>query len=168
MNNENCFYTIVIIVFAVVIALGYLLFTSEGNEAMKLCKVIVCVLAVACLSLMYYCYSNHKKCERSNQITEKMVECWIKEAVKESLPIKIDDVVVSKIEELKNQCLNSDKALHDELEKVFFTKNSNLKFLQEMAHSIGKEASSWTTIQIERFLQCYEVTKEALKKEMDL
>lgn len=51
MNNENCFYTIVIIVFAVVIALGYLLFTSEGNEAMKLCKVIVCVLAVACLSL---------------------------------------------------------------------------------------------------------------------
>lgn len=168
MNNENCFYTIVIIVFAVVIALGYLLFTSEGNEAMKLCKVIVCVLAVACLSLIYCCYSNHKKCERSNQITEKMVECWIKEAVKESLPIKIDDVVVSKIEELKNQCLNSDKALHDELEKVFFTKNSNLKFLQEMAHSIGKEASSWTTIQIERFLQCYEVTKEALKKEMDL
>ena len=137
MNNENCFYTIVIIVLAVVIALGYLLFTSEGNEAMKLCKVIVCVLAVACLSLMYCCYSNHKKCERSNQITEKMVECWIKEAVKES-------------------------------EKVFFTKNSNLKFLQEMAHSIGKEASSWTTIQIERFLQCYEVTKEALKKEMDL
>ena len=35
-----------------------------------------------------------------------------------------------------------------------------------MAHSIGKEACFWTTIQIERFLQCYEVTKEALKKEM--
>lgn len=133
-----------------------------------------------------------------SNISEEQLAGWIKKAIAENIQVKSDEILISKLESveykfadrvkrvndeqtlkiesiekahadaLSKQLTDFDKSLHDELEKVFFTKNSNLKFLQEMAHSIGKEASAWTNVQIERFLQCYEVTKEAMKKEMNL
>lgn len=133
-----------------------------------------------------------------SNISEEQLAIWIKKAIAENIQVKSDEILISKLESveykfadrvkrvneeqthemesivkahadaLSEQLTGFEKSLHDDLEKVFFTKNSNLKFLQEMAHSIGKEASAWTKEQIERFLQCYEVTKEVMKKEMNL
>lgn len=196
MNNNSCVcMAIAVVVLAILGVSTYLLVTLDGNNGIIVCKVLIVVLMLICSILVCCGISCHNK---MSNISEEQIAGWIKKAIAENIQVKSDEILISKLEsveykfanrvkalndeqthkiegivkthadELSKQLADFDKSLHDELEKVFFTKNSNLKFLQEMAHSIGKEASAWTNVQIERFLQCYEVTKEALKKEMDL
>lgn len=196
MNNNSCVcIAIAMIVLAILGVSTYLLVTLDGNHGIIACKVLIVVLMLICCILVCCGISCHNK---MSNISEEQLAGWIKKAIAENIQVKSDEILISKLESveykfadrvkrvndeqtlkiesiekahadaLSKQLTDFDKSLHDELEKVFFTKNSNLKFLQEMAHSIGKEASAWTNVQIERFLQCYEVTKEAMKKEMNL
>lgn len=196
MNNNSCVcIAIAMIVLAILGVSTYLLVTLDGNNGIIVCKVLIVVLMLICCILVCCGISCHNK---MSNISEEQLAVWIKKAIAENIQVKSDENIISKLEAveykfadrvkrvndeqthkmesimkahadaLSKQLTDFDKSLHDDLEKVFFTKNSNLKFLQEMAHSIGKEASAWTNVQIERFLQCYEVTKEAMKKEMNL
>lgn len=196
MNNNSCVcIAIAMIVLAILGVSTYLLVTLDGNNGIIACKVLIVVLMLICCILVCCGISCHNK---MSNISEEQLAGWIKKAIAENIQVKSDEILISKLESveykfadrvkrvndeqtlkiesivkahadaLSKQLTDFDKSLHDKLEKVFFTKNSNLKFLQEMAHSIGKEASAWTNVQIERFLQCYEVTKEAMKKEINL
>lgn len=195
MNNNSCVcIAIAVIVLAILGVSAYLLITLDGNNGIVVCKVLIGVLMLLCSILLCCGISCHNKMAN---ITEEQISGWIKKAIAKNIQVKSDENIISKLENLEHKVADRvkkineeqtiqienvvkphttalskqietfDNSLHQDLQKVFFTKNSNLKFLQELAHSISREGSSWTPTQIERFLQCYEVTKEALIKEMN-
>lgn len=159
MNNNSCVcIAIAMIVLAILGVSTYLLVTLDGNNGIIVCKVLIVVLMLICCILVCCGISCHNK---MSNISEEQLAVWIKKAIAENIQVKSDENIISKLEAveykfadrvkrvndeqthkmesimkahadaLSKQLTDFDKSLHDDLEKVFFTKNSNLKFLQE-------------------------------------
>lgn len=182
------------IVLAILGVSTYLLVTLDGNNGIIVCKVLIVVLMLICCILVCCGISCHNK---MSNISEEQLVGWIKKAIAENIQVKSDETIISKLEAveykfadrvkrvndeqthkmesimkahadaLSKQLTDFDKSLHDDLEKVFFTKNSNLKFLQEMAHSIGKDGSAWKDDQIKKFMTTLVSIEDTLTKEIN-
>lgn len=193
MNNNSC-VCIAMIVLAILGVSTYLLVTLDGNNGIIVCKVLIVVLMLICCILVCCGISCHNK---MSNISEEQLVGWIKKAIAENIQVKSDETIISKLEAveykfadrvkrvndeqthkmesimkahadaLSKQLTDFDKSLHDDLEKVFFTKNSNLKFLQEMAHSIGKDGSAWKDDQIKKFMTTLVSIEDTLTKEIN-
>lgn len=195
MNNNSCIcIAIAMIVLAILGVSTYLLVTLDGNNGIIVCKVLIVVLMLICCILVCCGISCHNK---MSNISEEQLMGWIKKAIAENIQVKSDETIISKLEAveykfadrvkrvndeqthkmesimkahadaLSKQLTDFDKSLHDDLEKVFFTKNSNLKFLQEMAHSIGKDGSAWKDDQIKKFMTTLVSIEDTLTKEIN-
>lgn len=195
MNNNSCVcIAIAVVVLAILGVSTYLLVTLDGNNGIIVCKVLIVVLMLICSILVCCGISCHNK---MSNISEEQIAGWIKKAIAENIQVKSDEILISKLESveykfadrvksindaqtreierivkthadaLSKQLADFDKKLHDELEKVFFTKNSNLKFLQEMAHSIGKDGSAWKEDQIKKFMTTLISIEDTLTKEIN-
>lgn len=195
MNNNSCIcIAIAMIVLAILGVSTYLLVTLDGNNGIIVCKVLIVVLMLICCILVCCGISCHNK---MSNISEEQLVGWIKKAIAENIQVKSDETIISKLEAveykfadrvkrvndeqthkmesimkahadaLSKQLTDFDKSLHDDLEKVFFTKNSNLKFLQEMAHSIGKDGSAWKDDQIKKFMTTLVSIEDTLTKEIN-
>lgn len=195
MNNNSCVcIAIAMIVLAILGVSTYLLVTLDGNNGIIVCKVLIVVLMLICCILVCCGISCHNK---MSNISEEQLVGWIKKAIAENIQVKSDETIISKLEAveyrfadrvkrvndeqthkmesimkahadaLSKQLTDFDKSLHDDLEKVFFTKNSNLKFLQEMAHSIGKDGSAWKDDQIKKFMTTLVSIEDTLTKEIN-
>lgn len=195
MNNNSCVcIAIAMIVLAILGVSTYLLVTLDGNNGIIVCKVLIVVLMLICCILVCCGISCHNK---MSNISEEQLVGWIKKAIAENIQVKSDETIISKLEAveykfadrvkrvndeqthkmesimkahadaLSKQLTDFDKSLHDDLEKVFFTKNSNLKFLQEMAHSIGKDGSAWKEDQIKKFMTTLISIEDTLTKEIN-
>lgn len=195
MNNNSCVcIAIAMIVLAILGVSTYLLVTLDGNNGIIACKVLIVMLMLICSILVCCCISGHNK---MSNISEEQLAGWIKKAIAENIQVKSDEILISKLESveykfadrvkrvndeqthkmeslmkaytdaLSKQLTDLDKSLHDDLEKVFFTKNSNLKFLQEMAHSIGKDGSAWKEDQIKKFMTTLVSIEDTLTKEIN-
>lgn len=195
MNNNSCVcIAIAMIVLAILGVSTYLLVTLDGNNGIIVCKVLIVVLMLICCILVCCGISCHNK---MSNISEEQLVGWIKKAIAENIQVKSDETIISKLEAveykfadrvkrvndeqthkmesimkahadaLSKQLTYFDKSLHDDLEKVFFTKNSNLKFLQEMAHSIGKDGSAWKDDQIKKFMTTLVSIEDTLTKEIN-
>lgn len=195
MNNNSCVcIAIAMIVLAILGVSTYLLVTLDGNNGIIVCKALIVVLMLICCILVCCGISCHNK---MSNISEEQLVGWIKKAIAENIQVKSDETIISKLEAveyrfadlvkrvndeqthkmesimkahadaLSKQLTDFDKSLHDDLEKVFFTKNSNLKFLQEMAHSIGKDGSAWKDDQIKKFMTTLVSIEETLTKEIN-
>lgn len=195
MNNNSCVcIAIAMIVLAILGVSTYLLVTLDGNNGIIVCKVLIVVLMLICCILVCCGISCHNK---MSNISEEQLAVWIKKAIAENIQVKSDETIISKLEAveykfadrvkrvndeqthkmesimkahadaLSKQLTDFDKSLHDDLEKVFFTKNSNLKFLQEMAHSIGKDGSAWKDDQIKKFMTTLVSIEDTLTKEIN-
>lgn len=182
------------IVLAILGVSTYLLVTLDGNNGIIACKVLIVMLMLICSILVCCGISCHNK---MSNISEEQIAGWIRKAIAENIQVKSDEILISKLESveykfadrvkainddqtreierivkthadaLSKQLADFDKSLHDELEKVFFTKNSNLKFLQEMAHSIGKDGSAWKEDQIKKFMTTLISIEDTLTKEIN-
>lgn len=195
MNNNSCVcMAIAVVVLAVLGVSTYLLVTLDGNNGIIVCKVLIVMLMLICSILVCCVISCHNK---MSNISEEQLVGWIKKAIAENIQVKSDETIISKLEAveykfadrikrvndeqthkmesimkahadaLSKQLTDFDKSLHDDLEKVFFTKNSNLKFLQEMAHSIGKDGSAWKDDQIKKFMTTLVSIEDTLTKEIN-
>lgn len=195
MNNNSCVcIAIAMIVLAILGVSTYLLVTLDGNNGIIVCKVLIVVLMLVCCILVCCGISCHNK---MSNISEEQLAGWIKKAIAENIQVKSDETIITKLESveykfadrvmrvngeqthkmesimkahadaLSKQLTDFDKSLHDDLEKVFFTKNSNLKFLQEMAHSIGKDGSAWKDDQIKKFMTTLVSIEDTLTKEIN-
>lgn len=195
MNNNSCVcIAIAMIVLAILGVSTYLLVTLDGNNGIIVCKALIVVLMLICCILVCCGISCHNK---MSNISEEQLVGWIKKAIAENIQVKSDETIISKLEAveyrfadlvkrvndeqthkmesimkahadaLSKQLTDFDKSLHDDLEKVFFTKNSNLKFLQEMAHSIGKDGSAWKDDQIKKFMTTLVSIEDTLTKEIN-
>lgn len=195
MNNNSCVcIAIAMIVLAILGVSTYLLVTLDGNNGIIVCKVLIVMLMLICSILVCCGISCHNK---MSNISEEQLAGWIKKAIAENIQVKSDETIISKLEAveykfadrvkrvndeqthkmesimkahadaLSKKLTDFDKSLHDDLEKVFFTKNSNLKFLQEMAHSIGKDGSAWKDDQIKKFMTTLVSIEDTLTKEIN-
>lgn len=182
------------VVLAILGVSTYLLVTLDGNNGIIVCKVLIGVLMLICSILVCCGISCHNKMAN---ISEEQIAGWIKKAIAENIQVKSDEILISKLEsveckfadrvktlndeqthkiegimkahteKLSKQLTDFNKSLNNELEKVFFTKNSNLKFLQEMAHSIGKDGSAWKEDQIKKFMTTLISIENTLTKEIN-
>lgn len=138
---------------------------SNILSANKFLLIFISLFVIGVISSC--CYMRY--CEKEATLTEKQIIDYIKKAISEDTKIKIDESVVSrievKLEDIQKQHSAFETTLYEKLENAFFTKNSNIKFLQNMAASISDKNSAWTKEQIERFLKCMESINDMMKKE---
>lgn len=133
----------------------------SGN---KFLLIFISIFIIGVISSHCYTYS----CKKDTVLTkEEITDCVVK-AINKRTQIKIDESVVSRIdarlEDIQKQQSTFETVLYEKLESAFFTKDSNLKFLQNMASSISDKDSAWTKEQIERFLKCMESINDMMEK----
>lgn len=138
---------------------------SNFLSANKFLLIFISLFVIGVISSYCYIYSSKKDVILTK---DEIMDC-ITKAINEKTQIKIDESVVSRIEvkmeDIQKQHSAFETTLYEKLENAFFTKNSNIKFLQNMAASISDKNSAWTKEQIERFLKCMESICTMMKKE---
>lgn len=142
-----------------ILALGGIsccLFVLDEQASTLLCKIFVLLLFVVCSVLAGCGMSCHKRINKiaDDAITEEKIKSWVKESVTKTIDIKADESLASKLEAINRNIITLNESLHEELQDVLLTKNTNLKFIQEMARSIGMEGKAWDKEQVERFMIC--------------
>lgn len=132
--------------------------------ANKFLLIFLFLFVIGVISSYCYIYSSKKDVILTK---EEIMDC-ITKAINEKTQIKIDESVVSRIdarlEDIQKQQSTFETVLYEKLESAFFTKDSNLKFLQNMASSIRDKDCAWTKEQIERFLKCMESINDMMEK----
>lgn len=152
--------------------IGSLIFYSVKDDniykilcANKFLLIFLFLFVIGVISSYCYIYSSKKDVILTK---EEIMDC-ITKTINEKTQIKIDESVVSrveaKLEDIQKQHSVFETTLYEKLENVFFTKNSNMKFLQDMAASISNKDNAWTNEQIEIFLKCMESICTMMKKE---
>lgn len=138
---------------------------SNFLSANKFLLIFVFLFITGVISSYGYIYSSKKDVILTK---EEIIDC-IQKLINEKAQIKIDESVMSRIEAklevIQKRQSAFESTLYEKLENVFFTKNSNMKFLQDMAASISNKDNAWTNEQIERFLKCMESICTMMKKE---
>lgn len=133
--------------------------------ANKFLLIFLFLFVIGVISSYCYIYNSKKDVILTK---EEIMDC-ITKAINEKTQIKIDESVVSrveaKLEDIRKQHSVFETTLYEKLENAFFTKNSNIKFLQNMAASISDKNSAWTKEQIEGFLKCMESICTMMKME---
>lgn len=167
MKNDSCnsipIKTALLVVGLCVIS--YFLFDFDEEATAVLCKMLI---VVTCSFLLGRGVSYHDKTEETTDdaITKEKIKSWVKESVNETVQINADEYFTSQLGAINRQICKMDKNLHKDLEEVFITKNSKLIFLQELAHSIGKEGKAWDEEQVARFMVCLNKIVESLDTEI--
>ncbi len=153
-----------------ILALGgisFCLFVLNDNVSTIVCKILVIILLVICSILICCGISCHNKINKitDEAITEEKIKSWVKESVTETIQIEADKALSSQLEAINRNITKLNESLHEDLQDVLLTKNTNLRFLQEMAHSIGMAGKAWETKQVENFMACLNAITETLNKE---
>lgn len=154
-----------------ILALGGIsccLFVFDDKMTTVLCKIFVIILLIICSVLICCGKSCHNKINKitDEAITEEKIKSWVKESVTETIQIEADKDLSSQLEAINRNIIKLNESLHDDLQDVLLTKNTNLRFLQEMAHSIGKDGSAWQDGQVKRFMLCLDAITKTSDKEV--
>lgn len=146
----------------------YLIKDESISNFLSTNKFLLIFISLFVIGVILSCYYM-SYCEKETTLTEKQIIDCIKKTIGEDTKIKIDESVVSrieaKLEDIQKQHSTFETTLYEKLENAFFTKNSNMKFLQDMAASISNKDNAWTNEQIERFLKCMESINEMKTRE---
>lgn len=158
MNNENAVYKPIAIASLVVAlcSISFLLFALDDKTGTVICKILVILIAATCLILLGYGVSCNNKIEKSIEkgVTKEKIESIVRESVNRTIQIEADKSLSSQLGAIKQQIAKLDESLHKDLQDVLIGKNTNLKFIQEMAYSIGKDGSAWKEEQVKKFMIC--------------
>lgn len=132
---------------------SYFLFKLDKETTANLCKIL---LIITCSFLVGCSVSCHNQIKNSTDeaITKEDIRSWIKESVTETIQIEADKGLTSQLGAINQQIAKLDESLHKDLQDVLLTKNTNLKFIQEMAHSIGKDGNAWKEEHVKNFMIC--------------
>lgn len=151
-----CKVLIAVILALVLWNIGSWLLALDNQASTVWCKRLIMLLFIICSVLVCCGISCHNKISKitDEAITEEKIKRWVKESVNESIEIKADGILDSQLGTINQNITKLNESLHEDLQDVFLTKNTKLKFLQEMAHSIGKEGKAWEKAQVERFMTC--------------
>lgn len=147
--------------------IGSWLLSLDDQTATIWCKRLILLLFVICTVLACCGISCHKKISKitDEAITEEKIKTWVSESVTETIQIEADKDLSSQLEAINRNIIKLNESLHEDLQDVLLTKNTNLRFLQEMAHSIGKEGKAWEKEQVERFMVCLNAITKTVNKE---
>lgn len=173
-NKYFGIFAILAVVLGLIGFAGCLVLYLVSNEGVNKISVttnqiifVSVLLLVVGTASVYYLEKNSRT--KVQTITEKQIIICLKKVIDEEIQIKIDESVISRIEaklgNIQIQQSAFESTLYEKLENIFFTKNSNMKFLQDMAASISNKDNAWTNEQIERFLKCMESIRTMMKKE---
>lgn len=162
-----CKVLIAVILALVLWNIGSWLLSLDDQTATIWCKRLILLLFVICTVLACCGISCHKKISKitDEAITEEKIKRCVKESVNESIEIKADGFLDSQLGTINQNITKLNESLHEDLQDVLLTKNTNLRFLQEMAHSIGKEGKAWEKEQVERFMVCLNAITKIVNKE---
>lgn len=132
---------------------SYFLFKLDKETTANLCKILLIITCSFLVGCSVSCY-NQIKNSTDEAITKEDIRSWIKESVTETIQIEADKGLTSQLGAINQQIAKLDESLHKDLQDVLLTKNTNLKFIQEMAHSIGKDGSAWKEEHVKNFMIC--------------
>ena len=132
---------------------SYFLFKLDKETTANLCKIILIITCSFLVGCSVSCY-NQIKNSTDEAITKEDIRSWIKESVTETIQIEADKGLTSQLGAINQQIAKLDESLNKDLQDVLLTKNTNLKFIQEMAHSIGKDGSAWKEEHVKNFMIC--------------
>lgn len=132
---------------------SYFLFKLDKETTANLCKILLIITCSFLVGCSVSCY-NQIKNSTDEAITKEDIRSWIKESVTETIQIEADKDLTSQLGAINQQIAKLDESLHKDLQDVFLTENTNLKFIQEMAHSIGKDGSAWKEEHVKNFMIC--------------
>lgn len=132
---------------------SYFLFKLDKETTANLCKILLIITCSFLVGCSVSCY-NQIKNSTDEAITKEDIRSWIKESVTETIQIEADKGLTSQLGAINQQIAKLDESLNKDLQDVLLTKNTNLKFIQEMAHSIGKDGSAWKEEHVKNFMIC--------------
>lgn len=132
---------------------SYFLFKLDKETTANLCKILLIITCSFLVGCSVSCY-NQIKNSTDEAISKEDIRSWIKESVTETIQIEADKDLASQLGAINQQIAKLDESLHNDLQDVLLTKNTNLKFIQEMAHSIGKDGSAWKEEHVKNFMIC--------------
>lgn len=132
---------------------SYFLFKLDKETTANLCKILLIITCSFLVGCSVSCY-NQIKNSTNEVITKEDIRSWIKESVTKTIQIEADKDLTSQLGAINQQIAKLDESLHKDLQDVLLTKNTNLKFIQEMAHSIGKDGSAWKEEHVKNFMIC--------------
>lgn len=168
-KDTNCWCKVLIGVILTLVLwyIGSWLFSLDDQASIVWCKRLIMLLFIICSVLICCGISCHNKINKitGEAITEEKIKSWVKESVTETIQIEADKELSSQLEAINRNITKLNESLHEDLQDVLLTKNTNLRFLQEMAHSIGIEGKAWETKQVENFMTCLNAITETLKKD---
>lgn len=166
-TNCWCKVSIAVILALVLWNIGSWLLALDNQASTIWCKRLIMLLFVICSVLVCCGISCHNKISKitDEAITEEKIKRWVKESVNESTEIKADSILDSQLGTINQNISKLNESLHEDLQDVLLTKNTKLKFLQEMAHSIGKDGSAWQDGQVKRFMLCLDAITKTSDKE---